>query len=189
MGTPAEDMDSCVVALAGGVGEAPLRAETDAPDDILRKWGVCARSVFVVSTTVESDGSGILVLAWVGVVAMTAVLVLSVRGRGVGRERGVLIRRFFPALRGRRELEGRELGLATGSSCTGSTGALAACRSSDSLSFISGMMDAGPSFARTLSSCESRQGNGVNMLKIQDCSPFVGSGGPSRQSYPPSRQC
>jgi len=43
MGTPAEDMDSCVVALAG-VGEAPFRAETDAPDEIWRKWGVCALS-------------------------------------------------------------------------------------------------------------------------------------------------
>jgi len=87
------------------------------------------------------------------VVART-VIVLSVRGRGVGLERGALMRRFFPALRGRRELEGRET---TGSFFTGSMGSLATCRSSDSLFIISGMIEAVPSFARTLSSCESRQ--------------------------------
>jgi hypothetical protein len=62
MGTPAEDMDSCVVALAGGVGEAPLRAETDAPEEIRRKWGVCGRSVAVELTTCESGGSGMFLL-------------------------------------------------------------------------------------------------------------------------------
>ena len=65
------------------------------------------------------------------------------------------MRRFFPALRGRRELDvdGRELGTTTGSFITGSMDSLAPCRSSDSLSNISGMIEAAPSFARTLSSC------------------------------------
>lgn len=136
MGTPAEDMDSCVVALAGGVGEAPLRAETEAPDEIRRKGSVCGRSVIlapalaVESATSESESGGsgtTLVFACVGVVART-VIVLSVRGRGVGLERGVLMRRFFPALRGRRELEeGRELGLTTGSFFAGSMCSLATC--------------------------------------------------------------
>jgi hypothetical protein len=63
MGTPAEDMESCVVALAGGVGEARLMAETDAPDEILRKWGVRARSVVAGSTVEFGECGGNLVLA------------------------------------------------------------------------------------------------------------------------------
>jgi hypothetical protein len=66
-----------------------------------------------------------LAVAWVGVVARTADLVLSVRGRGVVREWGVLMRRFFPAMR--RELDGRELVGGTGSSFTGSTASVATC--------------------------------------------------------------
>ena len=188
VGAPAEDIESRVVALAGGVGEAEgeeekegeaiLRAETDARDEMRRRCGECARTMGMgmgIGMGMDCVSGGSRVLAWVGVVARTADIVLSVRGRGVGRDRGGLIRMLFPALRGRRDpdvdgrepdVDGRELafGAGTGSSCAGwgwgwgsmsmEEDALAACRSSDSLSCMSGMIDAAPSFARTLSSCE-----------------------------------